>query len=739
MKPIRNRHKSVGLADDFRGPFPMEFFFRPFPRLARDARASRRNTILRHSVHAEALEPRQLLAVVSGSLTADTVWTAAESPYEVVGNVVVEPNVTLTIEPGAEVQFRASTGLEVKGRLVAEGTPTDRIRFDRMPGGGKWSGLKFDRTQLDNRITYADMIGGDTQGGAIEVDHARLFLDQIVWSGTSTTILELSHPSLIVRNSQFPTSSGGEIIHGTQLSGDEYLVIEGNVFANSNNEGDVIDFLGADRPGPVLQVLNNVFLGGGDDGLDLDGTDAHIEGNVFMNFHKNTSRNTTSNAIATGLPQTGAPNRTEITVVRNLFVNNDHALLLKEDAFATLEHNVFIDSRIAAIQFNEVGGTAVLGAGKGAALLGNIFSGNNQLFKNLIDTPAFRTLLNVDYNLIPNEIVDFGGAPVNAHDLGIGNLDGDPMFVDPAAGDYALQDTSPARGQAPDGLDLGAYVPAGATVTARGAATPDGSVTLDVGGPGVTEYRYRVPGGELSELRPVSEPIVLSGLAAGQHSVEVVAQNSAGEWYTGTGASWKQTSIRLITPLATRPNEILPIVASGVNWQGQIDTAYTDQLSLDNTAELSETGLIFKKGVATLAPTVQANADFQVSTGDDARQIRVLGADFPTQSVAGALAGDVVWTADTEYHVTGDLTIPAGSSLTIEAGTRVLLGDRTNLLVAGRLQSLGTMEAPVLFNSLDPSQPWGGLEFTGSLESRLQHTFLTNGGADTTRHLRPFE
>lgn len=117
----------------------------------------------------------------------------------------------------------------------------------------------------------------------------------------------------------------------------------------------MIDFLGAERPGPVVEILDNVFLGGGDDGIDLDGTDTHIEGNVFMNFRKNTSRATTSNAIATGLPQTGDSNRTEITVVRNLFIGNDHAVLLKEEAFATVENNVFVDSGQAVLQFGEGG------------------------------------------------------------------------------------------------------------------------------------------------------------------------------------------------------------------------------------------------------------------------------------------------------------------------------------------------------------------------------------------------
>ncbi len=45
---------------------------------------------------------------VSGVISEDTVWTQANSPYEVVGNVTVSSGVTLTIEPGVEVHMGAA-------------------------------------------------------------------------------------------------------------------------------------------------------------------------------------------------------------------------------------------------------------------------------------------------------------------------------------------------------------------------------------------------------------------------------------------------------------------------------------------------------------------------------------------------------------------------------------------------------------------------------------------------------
>jgi len=183
-------------------------------------------------------------------------------------------------------------------------------------------------------------------------------------------MIEMDEPSVIIEHSTIPGISGGEVIHGKDLVAPGWLILRQNSFGKASNGGDVIDFTGAEAPGPVLQIIDNVFMGGDDDGLDLDGTDAFVSGNIFMNFRKDPSntRSTTSNAIATGLPQTGAPNRTSVTAVRNLFLNCDHAVLLKEEAFLTAENNTFVGMEKAVIQFNGTGGTAVRGPGKGAIL-----------------------------------------------------------------------------------------------------------------------------------------------------------------------------------------------------------------------------------------------------------------------------------------------------------------------------------------------------------------------------------
>lgn len=88
----------------------------------------------------EALEVRTMLSNWSGPLTSNTTFANTEV-QNIVGNVDVEPGVTLTVQPGTVVQFNGGTSLTVDGSLLAQGTTSQRIVFtsfkDNSATGGR--------------------------------------------------------------------------------------------------------------------------------------------------------------------------------------------------------------------------------------------------------------------------------------------------------------------------------------------------------------------------------------------------------------------------------------------------------------------------------------------------------------------------------------------------------------------------------------------------------------------------
>lgn len=106
--------------------------------------------------------PAQAQTTVSGAIGANTRWNVAGAPYVVSGNVSIENNAVLTIDPGVTVFMGAGTSLTVvAGSIRAAGTSAARIRVlsDKTRQGGAaapgdWKNWVFTAgtrdTQLDN-------------------------------------------------------------------------------------------------------------------------------------------------------------------------------------------------------------------------------------------------------------------------------------------------------------------------------------------------------------------------------------------------------------------------------------------------------------------------------------------------------------------------------------------------------------------------------------------------------------
>ena len=448
-------------------------------------------------------------------LSQSTRWTAAQ-PLLVAKPLVVPAGVTLTIDPGATICFRPNGRLLVEGRLLAEGEAQRRIQFLRAPGStGAWGGIGFSNSAYGNRLAYVDF--HHTSSYALAVTNSVVTLDHVQWHGTRTNLIWFQNASLKVRDCVFPNLSHSEHVRGIGIRAGGELVFARNRFGGTTGYNDILDVSGGKRPGPILQLYGNEFLGGSDDGLDLDGMDAHIEGNTFHGFHKRNTTLSISAAVATGRHGEQA---SDLTMVRNVFYDNDHHVLIKQGGRLEAANNTFYGGALGAIAFDEP--LRELEMPHGARLTGNIFSGNKA---DLIHLKPLWLEQNWVWLHVFDSIIR------KTHDwLGERNLDANPMFAN-APRDVRLQPGSPAIDTGPNGLDMGAHVPSGASISGEPPTpTRESSAVLTVGGPGVTHYRYRVNDGPLGSAHPIDEPIRLAKLPPGETFVEVIGKNSAGAW-----------------------------------------------------------------------------------------------------------------------------------------------------------------------------------------------------------------
>ena len=104
-------------------------------------------------------------------ISRDSVLSAVDKPVVIYGGITVDSAATLTLAAGSTFYFHADAGIDVYGRLVAEGTPEANItlrgdRLDRMfdnltydQMSGQWKGLHFYTSSYDNRLAFTDIHG----------------------------------------------------------------------------------------------------------------------------------------------------------------------------------------------------------------------------------------------------------------------------------------------------------------------------------------------------------------------------------------------------------------------------------------------------------------------------------------------------------------------------------------------------------------------------------------------------
>lgn len=373
-----------------------------------------------------------LMAILSFSLCAETiipagnisgVWNAGGSPYRIMGNVTIQAQDMLVLEAGTSVLFEGTYQMQVLGKIFSNGTQDNVVTFTATDTLNGWSSLRFNNNSTlpepHSAFTCTHFLYGRAVHGTSGQDP--LNFGGAVWANNAG---DLSFESCLF--SHCKSAQDGSAIYAQSNSS----VMMNNCTISNCESG---------------------FFGG----VFVKNSNADIENCTFKNNYAQTFgaavylyqcpvakvtsssiSDNTAGAVA-GIYSYGSP----LIVVNSLFKGNSTVTGLG-GGIGIISGTLALTNCTFADNSSPMGGGAVwMNIINAPAELTNTIFWNN--------TPDAVNASSSSYNLCYCSTQTPEGDATN--------ISGDPLFNNPAEGDYSLSELSPCiDAGTPDvtGLDL---------------------------------------------------------------------------------------------------------------------------------------------------------------------------------------------------------------------------------------------------------------------------------------------
>ena len=334
-------------------------------------------------------------------------WVKAGNPYIINGDINIQNNNTLTIQPGVIIQFQGNYKLNVYGRLLAIGAINDTIYFSVQDTSIGWHGIRFFNSNTNSMDSSKLILCKFTSGKAL----------------TSTTADK--------RGGAIYCEQSSDVLIKNCVFMRNYAALDGGAIALINNSAATID--------SCIFMYNDCYFYGGC--IYVDASNAKIKNSIFTDNHA-----TFFGAAITGWNSSAF--RVENCKISNNVSGACTGIYTAVNCSPTIVNTLFS------------GNTSTLGNGGGCGFsvstptLINVTVVNNSVAQGGAGMWIYNSTATIKnsivYNNSPDQLSVTGTANVTYSNImggftGTGNISVDPLFVGTGPDQFALQDSSLCR------------------------------------------------------------------------------------------------------------------------------------------------------------------------------------------------------------------------------------------------------------------------------------------------------